>query len=99
MVGGENADNTVTADTQIYNPATNAWSTGVSYPTGIASASAAVVKNVLYVFGGTGDLETPSNAVWAYSCLLYTSIPLCFVEHPHVWPAPRPTLLPLGLGV
>jgi N-acetylneuraminic acid mutarotase len=67
VVGGENADNTVTADTQIYNPATNAWSTGVSYPTGIASASAAVVKNVLYVFGGTGDLETPSNAVWAYS--------------------------------
>jgi N-acetylneuraminic acid mutarotase len=67
VVGGENADNTVVADTQIYNPATNTWSAGVSYPAGIASASAAVVKNVLYVFGGTSDLETPSNSVWAYN--------------------------------
>jgi N-acetylneuraminic acid mutarotase len=67
VVGGEDADNTVVADTQIYNPVTNTWSAGVSYPTGIASASAAVVKNVLYVFGGTSDLKTPSNAVWAYN--------------------------------
>jgi len=55
------------AEVQIYNPVANTWSTGVSYPTVISSASAAVVKNVLYVFGGTGDLETPTNAVWAYN--------------------------------
>jgi N-acetylneuraminic acid mutarotase len=55
------------ADVQIYNPATNTWSAGVSYPTEVASASAAVVKNILYVFGGTSDGMTPSNAVWAYN--------------------------------
>ena len=38
-----------------------------SYPTGIGSASSAVVKNVLYVFGGSIDGTTSTNAVWAYS--------------------------------
>lgn len=63
---GENGNGFV-ADVQIYNPATNTWSTGVSYPTEVAFASAAVVKNILYVFGGTPDGVTPSNAVRAYN--------------------------------
>ncbi len=55
------------ADVQIYDPATNTWSSGVPYPTEVAFASAAVVKNILYVFGGTPDGMNPSNAVWAYN--------------------------------
>lgn len=71
VVGGNDANGTdpsgIVADVQIYNAATNAWSTGVSFPTGIEWPSSAVVKNVLYVFGGTTDGSTATNAVWAYN--------------------------------
>jgi N-acetylneuraminic acid mutarotase len=66
LVGGNNGTMAVT-EVQIYNPATNAWSTGVAYPAATSGASATVVKNVLYVFGGTSDGVTPSNAVWAFN--------------------------------
>ncbi|MGO8985439.1 MAG: Kelch repeat-containing protein [Terriglobales bacterium] len=66
VVGGGNGTEAV-ADVQIYNPATNAWSSGPSYPVAISEQSAAVVKNVLYVFGGNAGGGTPSNAVWAYN--------------------------------
>lgn len=71
VVGGNSAaGNTaagVVADVQIYNPTTKVWSVGVSYPTTIEAASAAVVKGVLYVFGGSPDSQNPTNAVWAYN--------------------------------
>jgi N-acetylneuraminic acid mutarotase len=71
VVGGNSAagfgGNGLVADVQIYNPATNAWSTAASFPTTIEAASSAVVKNVLYVFGGTADASTATNAVWAYN--------------------------------
>jgi len=55
------------ADTQIYNPVTNTWSSGVALPTGTAQGVAAVVKNVLYVIGGTTDGKTQTNAAWAFN--------------------------------
>jgi uncharacterized repeat protein (TIGR03803 family) len=69
VIGGVNAANTVIADTQIYNPTTNTWSTGVSLPTPTAGGAAAAVNGVLYVIGGssTADGSTQTNAVWAYS--------------------------------
>ena len=71
VVGGNSAagfgGNGLVADVQIYIPVTNAWSTAAPFPTTIEAASSAVVKNVLYVFGGTTDALTPSNAVWAYN--------------------------------
>jgi len=71
VVGGNRAaGNTragVVADVQIYNPVTKVWSTGTSYPTTIEAASAAVIKGILYVFGGSTDAITPTNAVWAYT--------------------------------
>jgi N-acetylneuraminic acid mutarotase len=66
VVGGATATEEV-ADVQIYNPATNAWSSGVPYPTAMSGASAAVVKNVLYVFGGSPGGGVPLNAVWAFN--------------------------------
>jgi N-acetylneuraminic acid mutarotase len=66
VVGGVNADLTIIADTQIYNPAKNTWSTGVSLPTPLEGGSGAVVKNVLYVMGGSVDGQTYSSAVWAF---------------------------------
>ncbi len=70
VVGGNHAKGTgggIVANVQIYNPVTNAWSAGASFPTGIEWPSSAAVKNVLYVFGGTTNGSTATNAVWAYS--------------------------------
>lgn len=61
------SETTTIADTQIYNPATNSWTTGVPLPNPIADGAAAVVKNVLYLIGGTPDGSTESNAVWAFN--------------------------------
>jgi len=58
----------VIADTQIYDPAANTWSTGVSLPTPLCDGAAAVVNGVLYVMGGVlQDGMTYTNAVWAYN--------------------------------
>jgi N-acetylneuraminic acid mutarotase len=64
VVGGGNNLSAV-AVTQVFNPATNVWRTGVPPPTPIGDAAAAVVDNVLYVIGGTNG--NPSNTVWAYN--------------------------------
>ena len=54
-------------DNQIYSPL-NTWSSGAALPTGTAQAAAAVVNNILYIFGGTNDGGvTLFNAVWAYN--------------------------------
>jgi len=66
VVGGNNGSGE-DSNVQIYNPVANTWGTGPSYPTGIGSASSGVVKNILYVFGGSSDGVTSTNAVWAYN--------------------------------
>ena len=73
VVGGGVTYTTYTADTQIYNPATNAWSTGTPLPTPTIAAAGAVVKNVLYVMGGYTTAAT--DAVWAYSTKTKTWTP------------------------
>ncbi|MFZ0685303.1 MAG: kelch repeat-containing protein [Terriglobales bacterium] len=66
VVGGMNSEGAIVADTQIYNPATNSWSTAAPLPTPTLDAAAAVVKNILYLIGGTTSGGT-TNAVWAYN--------------------------------
>lgn len=67
VVGGDNGSVPI-ADTQIYDTVTNTWSTGAALPVATIDAASAVVKNVLYVFGGTpDDGTTVTNAVWAYN--------------------------------
>jgi N-acetylneuraminic acid mutarotase len=57
VLGGIDNSGVPIADVQVYNPATNKWSRGVSLPTALDATSAAVIKNVLYVFGGTERSE------------------------------------------
>jgi len=66
VVGGNTAS-AVIADTQIYNPVANAWSTAAALPAATFAGASAVVKNVLYVFGGLTSGITYTNAVWAYN--------------------------------
>jgi len=70
VVGGWNSSGAPVADTQIYNPGTNSWSTGAALPTATADGVGAVVNNVLYIFGGSSShsqCTTVTNAVWAYN--------------------------------
>ena len=53
-VGGDNESEAI-ANTQIYNPVANAWSTGPDLPTATGQAASAVVKNILYVIGGSDN--------------------------------------------
>jgi N-acetylneuraminic acid mutarotase len=58
----------IVADTQVFDPATNAWSTGVPLPTPLCAGAAAVVDGALYVIGGVlQDGTTYTNAVWAFN--------------------------------
>ena len=71
VIGGNDAPGHtaggVISDVQIYDPVTETWSMGTPFPTPIEAASAAVVKGVLYVFGGSTDASTATNAVWAFN--------------------------------
>jgi N-acetylneuraminic acid mutarotase len=68
LVGGYQSGAVAVADNQIYNPVTNTWSTGAALPSATAQGASAVVKNVLYVFGGSNNVgSTVTNAVWAYN--------------------------------
>ena len=68
LVGGYDSSEAIVADNQIYNPLTNSWSTGAPIPAPTAQGASAVVKNILYVFGGTPDGKTCDiNSVWAYN--------------------------------
>jgi len=53
------------ADTQIYDPATNSWSTGAPLPVATGGGCAAVVSNVLYYIGGNNGTGW-TRAVWVY---------------------------------
>lgn len=70
VVGGQTTAGKATKKVQVYDPATDSWSTGVSLPEPVAGAASAVVKNVLYVLGGTSNASSCdplSKSVWAYS--------------------------------
>jgi uncharacterized repeat protein (TIGR03803 family) len=67
VVGGGTASGDITTN-QVYNTSTNAWSTEKALPAATAGGAAAVVKNILYIFGGySGSENTPLDAVWAYN--------------------------------
>lgn len=66
MIGGINGTGIV-ADTQIYNPSTNTWTTGVPLPTALFAGTGAVVGNVFYYIGGYASQIGYVNTVWAYS--------------------------------
>ena len=74
VVGGQDSSGNVIADTQIYDPVANTWTAGVPLPTPTGDGSAAVVKNILYLFGGySGTAYT--NAVWAFNPKTHTWSP------------------------
>jgi len=68
VVGGGTAAGNI-ATNQVYNITNNTWSTAAPLPAATAGGSAAVVKNILYIFGGySGGTNTSAvNAVWAYN--------------------------------
>jgi N-acetylneuraminic acid mutarotase len=68
VIGGWDGSNgfTVYSYNQIYNPASDTWSSGAPLPTTNYAGAIAVVKNVVYLFGGTPDGTNVTNAVWAY---------------------------------
>lgn len=67
-VGGKTTRAVVT-NNQIYDVATNTWSTGAPMPRGLWNSANAVVKNILYVFGGStnGTFSGIVDYVWAYN--------------------------------
>jgi len=68
VVGGGTASGNIGTN-QVYNATSNTWSTAAPLPTPTAGGSAAVVKGILYIFGGySGSTSgTAVNAVWAYN--------------------------------
>ncbi len=50
----------------IYDPATNAWSTGAAMPVPLAFASAVALDGKLYVMGGERDNGSYSDALYIY---------------------------------
>ena len=47
--------------TEIYNPATDSWSTGASMPYSVSQAASAVINNNIYVIGGQDDNSATSG--------------------------------------
>lgn len=68
VVSGRNQDGIITPKHQRYQLSTNSWTDMPDYPTGILGATAAVVKDSLYVIGGLVTTPgVPSNKVYKYS--------------------------------
>ena len=65
VIGGE-AGGGVSGQVLIYDPRATAWQTGAPKPTAVANASAAWLKNRIYVPGGTTAAGKPTNAVEVY---------------------------------
>jgi hypothetical protein len=68
VIGGWDGSNgfTVYDYNQIYYPTSNTWGTGAALPTANYGGAVGVANNVLYLFGGTPDGTSVTNAVWAY---------------------------------
>jgi hypothetical protein len=67
VIGGCDAVNCGHNDVQVYDPASNAWSTGAVYPTAIAWTSCGGVGADVYCAGGTTGNSTDTSAAYAYS--------------------------------
>ena len=65
VVGGNNGSGTAMRRVDMYDPATNTWSTGAVMPTARMNAVAAALGGKLYVFGGRNG-TVYQNAVEAY---------------------------------
>jgi N-acetylneuraminic acid mutarotase len=65
LVGGGNSSGEEIANTQIYNPVTNTWSTGGQLPTATVGGCMGVVNTLYFIGGWTGTDWT--SAVWAYN--------------------------------
>jgi len=66
VVGGVTTS-AVVANNQIYNPVAKTWSRAAAIPMPTFDGAVVVMKNVLYIFGGSNDGSTCTNAVWAYN--------------------------------
>jgi uncharacterized repeat protein (TIGR03803 family) len=67
VVGGSTASGYITTN-QVYNTAANSWSTEAALPTATAGGAGAVVKGILYIFGGyIAPSQTPTDAAWSYN--------------------------------
>jgi N-acetylneuraminic acid mutarotase len=66
VVGGV-TNTAVVTENLVYKPFTNSWSSKAALPVATCDAASRVVKNVLYVFGGSTDGKTVTNAVWTYN--------------------------------
>ena len=56
----------VTAKVEIYDPQNDAWATGRPKPTPVGAASAVVVDGLVYVPGGFGANQAPSDVLEVY---------------------------------
>jgi uncharacterized repeat protein (TIGR03803 family) len=66
VVGGYNTS--PLTNVQVYNPATNNWSTGTALASGVSNQACAAVNGAIYEFGGTtNNGVTQTNAVSAYN--------------------------------
>jgi uncharacterized repeat protein (TIGR03803 family) len=66
VVGGTTTGSTVIATNQVYNVATNTWTTAAPLPTAITDGAGAVVNGIFYVIGGYNGTNVV-NTVYAYN--------------------------------
>jgi N-acetylneuraminic acid mutarotase len=57
----------VKSHVEIYDPATDLWSTGASAPAPFAGAATCAIGDEIYMFGGNDSDRTPHAATWVYN--------------------------------
>jgi N-acetylneuraminic acid mutarotase len=72
VLGGQDASSPIIPQppmttVEIYDPATDSWSTGTPMPFAVSAAMAAVVNGKIYVIGGVPELAIASDAVQEYN--------------------------------
>jgi uncharacterized repeat protein (TIGR03803 family) len=65
VVGGTTTGNTIVTTNQVYNTATNSWTTAAPLPAALTDGTGAVVSSILYVIGGYDGTHVV-NTVYAY---------------------------------
>ncbi|MFY9740890.1 MAG: kelch repeat-containing protein [Candidatus Sulfotelmatobacter sp.] len=65
VVGGWNGTGVLSSN-QVYDPASNSWSTAASMPVATYSDASAVWSGILYIFGGSTNGTNVVSRVWAY---------------------------------
>ena len=72
VIGGCDARHCGRKSVQIYDPATNAWSTGAVYPTPISWESCGTIGARIYCAGGVTGNSSFTGAAYAYSLVANT---------------------------